>query len=115
MMVKVQRETPQKLNKSTSTKAGWFLCVHDPSLNRNRADTNETDFNDDQSSKGNNSKGIKARVMRRSRNYFQGGGGGPGPTSRKQSGQRFLYILMYLLIVLILNLFYSLQRATNGL
>ena len=41
-------------------------------------------------------------VMRGSRNCFQGG---PGLTSRKQSGQRFF---------LILNLFYSLQRASNG-
>ena len=33
------------------------------------------------------------------------GGGGPGLTSRKQSGQR---------LFLVLNLFYSLQRASNG-
>ena len=42
--------------------------------------------------------------MRGSRILFQGGGGGPGPTARKPSGQVFL----------VLNLFYSLQRASNG-
>ena len=36
-----------------------------------------------------------------------GGGGGPGPTARKQSGQPFFFIL-------VLNLFYSLQRGPNG-
>ena len=36
--------------------------------------------------------------------FFQGGGG-PGPTPRKQSGQVFF---------LVLKLFYSLQRGSNG-
>ena len=39
--------------------------------------------------------------MRISRNFCQGG---PGPTAIKQSEQRFL----------VLNLFYSLQRGSNG-
>ena len=44
----------------------------------------------------------------RIQDFFQGGGGGvgPGPTARKQSGQRFFF--------LVLNLFYSLQRGFNG-
>ena len=42
-------------------------------------------------------------IMRRSRIFCQGGG--PGPTARKQPGQRF---------ILVLNLFYSLQRGYNG-
>ena len=42
---------------------------------------------------------------RGSRILFQGGGG-PGPTARMQSGL-FVFIL-------VLNLFYSLQRASNG-
>ena len=42
--------------------------------------------------------------MRGSRIFFQGGGG-PGPTARKQSGQRFS---------LFLNLFYSLQKGSGG-
>ena len=37
--------------------------------------------------------------------FFSGGGGGPGPTTRKQCGHRFL---------LFFNLFYSLQRGSNG-
>ena len=36
------------------------------------------------------------------------GGGGPGQMARKQPGQRFFFIL-------VLNLFYSLQRGSNGL
>ena len=44
--------------------------------------------------------------MRGSRNFFQGGGG-PAPTSR----QRFFCLFLF---VLVLNLFYSLQRASNG-
>ena len=47
-------------------------------------------------------------LMRGSRNFFQagvgGGGGGRGPTARKQSGQCFLVI----------NLFYNLQSGSNG-
>ena len=43
--------------------------------------------------------------MHGSRIFFQGGGG-PGPTARKQSGQIFFFFL-------VLNLFYSLQRASN--
>ena len=35
------------------------------------------------------------------------GGGGPSPTGRKQPGQRFVFVL-------VLNLFYSLQRESNG-
>ena len=41
--------------------------------------------------------------------FFRGGGGGwegPGPTPRKQSEQVF---------ALVFNLFYSLQRGSNGL
>ena len=40
-------------------------------------------------------------------NFFRGGGG-PGPMARKQSGQRFVFVF------LVLNLFYSLQRGSNG-
>ena len=46
---------------------------------------------------------LNTQGMRESRNFFQGG---PGPTVRKQSGQRFFF--------LVLNLFYSLQRGSNG-
>ena len=49
---------------------------------------------------------MRKRCMSRAdpRIFFRGGGGeGPGPTARKQSGQLFL----------VLNLFYSLQRASN--
>ena len=35
-------------------------------------------------------------------------GGGPGPTARMQSG---LFVFVF---ILVLNLFYSLQRASNG-
>ena len=44
--------------------------------------------------------------MHGSRNFS--GGGGPGPTVRKQSGQRFFCIF------LVLSVFYSLQRGSNG-
>ena len=40
-----------------------------------------------------------------SRNKFQGGGGDSGLAAKKQSGQRF---------ILVPNLFYSLQRGSNG-
>ena len=45
--------------------------------------------------------------MRGSRDGFLSGEGGgcPGPTARKQPGQRFLVVL---------NLFYSLQRGSYG-
>ena len=35
--------------------------------------------------------------MRRIRNFIQGGGGGPGPTAGKQSGQRrfFCFVFFY--------------------
>ena len=36
------------------------------------------------------------------------GGGGPGPSARKQSGPFFVFVF------LVLNLFYCLQRASNG-
>ena len=35
--------------------------------------------------------------MRGSRNIFSGGGGGPGPTARKQSGQRCFFFLFFIL------------------
>ena len=38
--------------------------------------------------------------------FLSGGGGGPGPTARKQPGQRFYFSS---------QLFYSLQRGSNGL
>ena len=41
--------------------------------------------------------------MRRIRNFIQGGGG-PGPTAGKQSGQRFFFALIFFSV---LNLFYS--------
>ena len=44
--------------------------------------------------------------VRGSRNFCQGGGGG-SLMARKQPGQRFLFLL-------VLNLFYSLQRRSNG-
>ena len=44
--------------------------------------------------------------MRGSRIFFRGG---PGPMARKQSGQRFVFV------VLVVNLFYSLQRGSHGL
>ena len=46
--------------------------------------------------------------MRGSRNFCQGGGGGGSLTARKQPGQRFLCFL------LALNLFFCLQRGSNG-
>ena len=45
--------------------------------------------------------------MRRSRNFFQGG---PGPMVRKLSGRWFFFALFFL----VLNLFYCLQRGSNG-
>ena len=45
--------------------------------------------------------------MRGSRIFFRGGG--PGPTARKQSGQQFFFHFSK-----VLNLFYSLQRGSNG-
>ena len=49
--------------------------------------------------------------MRRIRNFIQGGGGGvPGPTAGKQSGQRFFLLCFFI----VLNLFYSKQRGSNG-
>ena len=44
-----------------------------------------------------------------SRNFCQGGGGG-SLTARKQPGQRFFCVCF----LLVLNLFYSLQRGSNG-
>ena len=44
--------------------------------------------------------------------FFQGGGG-PGPTARKQSGQRCFFFVFFRFF-LVLNLFYSLQRGSNG-
>ena len=47
--------------------------------------------------------------MRGSRNFCQDGGGGGSLTARKQPGQRF-----FVCFLLVLNLFYSLQRGSNG-
>ena len=47
--------------------------------------------------------------MRRSRNFCQGVGGGGSLTARKQPEQRF-----FVCFLLVLNLFYSLQRGSNG-
>ena len=44
------------------------------------------------------------RVHARIQEFLLGGGGGRGPTARKQSGQCFLVI----------NLFYNLQSGSNG-
>ena len=48
--------------------------------------------------------------MRGSRNFCQEGGGRGSMTARKQPGQRF-FLFCFLLV---LNLFYSLQRGSNG-
>ena len=48
--------------------------------------------------------------MRGSRNFCQGG---PGPTTRKRPGQRVFFSFFFFLF-LGLNLFYSLQRGSNG-
>ena len=47
--------------------------------------------------------------MRGSRNFCQGGGWGGSLTARKQPGQRFFFCFL-----LVLNLFYSLRRGSNG-
>ena len=52
------------------------------------------------------SKVSKGLIMRRSRNFCQGG---PGPMARKQHGQNFFGFVFS-----VLNLFYSLQRVSNG-
>ena len=48
--------------------------------------------------------------MRGSRNFCQGGGGGGSLTARKQSDNVFFVVCF----ILVLNLFYSLQRGSNG-
>ena len=42
------------------------------------------------------------------------GEGGPGQTARKELEQRF-FVVLVVVFFLVLNLFYSLQRGSNGL
>ena len=53
----------------------------------------------------NKSNRVHARIQDFLSGEGRGGGGGRGPTARKQSGQCFF---------LVLNLFYSLQSGSNG-
>ena len=53
-------------------------------------------------------KHLTVNNMRGSRNFVRGGGGGPGPTARKQPGRLFVCVFS------VLNLFYSLHRGSNG-